>query len=82
MEKDGIYMIWPEFLRSDGTVMQEDETLVLREGQAFMWILLFDQMKEYHRARATVGRLCWFMEGTRKVAEARIVEQIGLKSVQ
>ena len=79
MNKDGIYMIWPEFLNSDGSVMLEEETLVSREGEAFMWILLFDRMKEYHKARATAGRRCWFMEGPRKVAEAYIIEQIGLK---
>lgn len=78
MDKDGIYMIWPEFLRSDGSVMTEDDILVPGEGEAFMWILLFDRMRDYHKVRATVGRRCWFMEGTRKVAEACIIEQIGL----
>lgn len=80
MDKDGIYMIWPEFLRPDGSVMLEEEVLVPSEGEAFMWILLFDRMRDYHKARATPGRRCWFMEGSRKVAEARIIEQIGLKA--
>ena len=79
MEKDGIYMIWPEFLASNGSVILEEETLVPQEGEAFMWILLFEKMRDYHKARATVGRRCWFMEGSRKVAEAHIIEQIGLK---
>jgi hypothetical protein len=80
MEKDGIYMIWPEFLRPDGSVMLEEEVLVPSEGEAFMWILLFDKMRDYHKRRAIAGRRCWFMEGSRKVAEARITEQIGLKA--
>ena len=79
MNKDGIYMIWPEFLKADGSVMIEDEVMVPQEGEAFMWILMFDQMREYHKKRATVGRRCWFMEGSRKVAEAYITERIGLK---
>jgi hypothetical protein len=78
MDRDGIYMIWPEFLDAGGSVISDEQSLVPPEGEAFMWILLFDRMKEYHRVRATPGRHCWFMEGSRKVAEARIIEQIGL----
>lgn len=78
MQTDGIYMIWPEFLRPDGTVMLEEETMVPDTGEAFMWILLFDRMRDYHRERALPGRRGWFMEGSRKVAEATIIEQIGL----
>ena len=78
IEKDGIYMVHPEFLRPDGSVMLEDETLVPESGFAYMWILLFDRMWDYHRRRAVPGRKCWFMEGSRKVAEATVVEQIGL----
>jgi len=77
--KSGIYMIWPEFLNPDGSVMLEEETLVAAEGDAYMWILLYDRMKDFHRHQATVGRKCWFMEGSKKVAEAIIIEQIGLK---
>ena len=79
MVKDGIYMIWPEFLKADGSVILEEEVLIPKEGHAFMWILLFDKMRGYHKARATVGRRCWFMEGSRKVAEAQITEVLGIK---
>ncbi len=78
MQVDGIYMIWPEFLCPDGSVMLEPETLVPESGEAYMWILLFDRMRDYHRERAVRGRRGWFMEGSRKVAEATIIEQIGL----
>ena len=78
MQADGIYMVWPEFLNPDGSVVMEDEMLVAPEGDAYMWILMHKEMKEHHRKRAAVGRRCWFMEGTRKVAEAYITERIGL----
>lgn len=78
MQEDGIYMIHPEFLLPDGSVMLEDQALVPPSGYAYMWILLFDRMWDYHRRRAVPGRKCWFMEGSRKVAEATVIEQIGL----
>lgn len=71
-------MIWPEFLNEDGTVMLEDNTMVPWTGSAYMWILCFEKMWDYHRKRAVAGRRCWFMEGSKKVAEARVIEQIGL----
>jgi hypothetical protein len=79
IQKDGIYMIWPEFLHPDGSVILEDKTHVPASGEAFMWIVR-EEMREYHRTRATVGRRCWFMEGARKVAEAIVIEQLGLKN--
>ena len=75
---DGIYMIWPEFLNRDGSVILEDKRPVPEEGEAFMWIVRFEEMRDYHRSRAIPGRKCWFVEGSRKVAEATVLEQIGL----
>ena len=77
-QTDGIYMIWPEFLNPDGSVMLEDQTMVPESGEAYMWILYYDRMHDYHSERATPGRRGWFMEGSRKVAEATILEQIAL----
>ena len=77
-ETGGIYMVHPEFLRPDGSVILEDETLVPDSGFAYIWILLFDRVWDHHRRRAVPGHKCWFMEGSRKVAEATVIEQIGL----
>jgi hypothetical protein len=77
IQKDGIYMIWPEFLNSDGSVILEDKAHVPASGEAFMWIVN-DEMRAYHSSAAKVGRRCWFMEGPRKVAEAIIVERLRL----
>ena len=81
IDEDGLHMIHPEFLNEDGTIMMQEEKMVLSSGEAYMWILSFDTMKEYHRERAVPGQLGWFMEGRRRVAEARILEQIGLAEV-
>ena len=77
VKTDGIYMIYPEFLNQDGSIMLEEETPVPESGEAYMWILS-DEMKEYHRERVVPNRLVWLMEGSRKVAEATVIEQIGL----
>lgn len=71
-------MIWPEFLDEDGNVILEEDVMVPWIGSAYMWILLFEKMWDYHRRRAVPGRRCWFMEGSKKVAEAQIIEQISL----
>ena len=71
-------MIHPEFLNPDGSVMLEDEVMVPWTGKAYMWILFFEKMWDYHRKRAVPGKRCWFMEGSKKVAEATVIEQIAL----
>ncbi|WP_127559695.1 hypothetical protein [Saccharospirillum alexandrii] len=75
---EGIYGIWPEFLNEDGSVISEENECVPESGRAYMWILFSDEMSKYHTQHAIPGRKCWFMEGSRKVAEATIIEQIAL----
>ncbi|BFM49018.1 hypothetical protein [Marinomonas sp. THO17] len=78
INEQGIYCIWPEFLNEDGDVITDENVHIPRSGKAYMWILFFDEMWEYHSKNAKPGRKCWFMEGSRKVAEAIIIEQIAL----
>ena len=78
INEDGIYCIWPEFLNQDGSVIKKENVQVPEFGSAYMWILFFDEMWEYHAKNAKPGRKCWFMEGPRKVAEAKVIEQIAL----
>lgn len=78
INEEGIYCIWPEFLNEDGSVISEENECVPESGKAYMWILFFNEMWEYHTKNAKPGRKCWFMEGSRKVAEASIIEQIAL----
>ncbi len=78
INQKGIYCVWPEFLNEDGAIIKEDNIQVPESGTAYMWILFFDEMWSYHAKNAVPERKCWFMEGARKVAEAKIIEQIGL----
>ena len=78
LETHGLYMVHPEFLDEDGAVIMDTQLTVAAEGLAFMWILLFEQTWKAHQKKALPGRRCWFMEGPRKVAEATVIEQIGL----
>jgi len=78
INENGIYCIWPEFLNEDDSVKTEENEHVPKSGKAYMWILFFEEMWEYHAKNTKPGRKCWFMEGSRKVAEATIIEQIAL----
>jgi hypothetical protein len=72
-EKDGIYMIHPEFLDESGTPLPEEAEVPL-EGNASMWVLV----PRIHRSRAKVGVRGHFMEGSRKVGDVEIVQIKGL----
>ena len=78
LQKDGVYIIHPEFLNEDGSVILDDNVEIPLTGRAYMWIAFFEKMWNYHRQRATPGRRCWFMYGKMKVAHATVIEQIGL----
>lgn len=80
-KKQNMYCIWPEFLDGNGEVIRDENLIVPEQGKAFMWILFFDDMWKYHAKNAVPGRKCWFMEGSRKVAEATVIEQISLTHV-
>ncbi|MBD5779974.1 hypothetical protein IEN85_10785 [Pelagicoccus sp. NFK12] len=78
-KKDGIHMVWPEFLDESGKVLTDEHQTVEKEGYAFMWIAAFDKRKLFHKEKAKEGMTCFFMEGSRRVAEAKITKIIGLK---
>jgi hypothetical protein len=73
-EKDGGFMIWPEFENQKGDV--EFDGPVLQQGFAKMWIIK-DELRSYHQKRITKGLSGFLLEG-KKVAECEIVEIIGL----
>lgn len=73
----GIYMIWPEFLAEDGSVLP-DGVAVPTSGIATMWILSHDLRLDVHRARIREGVKGCFMEGARRVAEAVVTRVLGL----
>ena len=73
----GIFMIWPEFEKEDGTLVKEGK--VLPEGIARMWIVSED-LRPYHKERIAVGTKGYFLEGKR-TAECEVVEIIDLKNL-
>jgi hypothetical protein len=73
----GIYMIYPEFMAEDGSVMPESVP-VPASGIATMWILSHDLRVQVHRARIRQGVRGYFMEGARRVAEAVVTRVLGL----
>ena len=72
---DGIWMIWPEFLAADGTVLPEGE--VPATGRALMYIVNLDN-ETYHRERISVGIKGAFTEGPKTVAVCEVVAIHGL----
>ena len=69
------YMIYPEFLNSDGELINSGE--VLPTGVATMWILN-PEWRKYHQKRIEVGTIGFFKEGSRRTAKCEIIEIIGL----
>ncbi|MET3373382.1 hypothetical protein ABIC89_002444 [Variovorax boronicumulans] len=76
-QKDGIFMIHPEFLDEHNVPIGEDVIIPLT-GRASMWILNPVMRLEAHRFRAAVGVRGHFMEGSRKVADVEIDAIAGL----
>jgi hypothetical protein len=72
---DSIWMIWPECISDDRTVLPEGE--VPLTGRALMFIV--NQVNvPYHRARISIGTKGAFVEGPRRVAECEVVALHGL----
>jgi hypothetical protein len=73
--RDGISMIWPEFIDASGAVLPEGE--VPCEGQALMFIVNLDRVP-FHKERIAPGVRGFLMEGSRKVAECEVTRVLGL----
>jgi hypothetical protein len=69
---DQIFMIWPEFENSDGTLF-EPYMPVPETGTARM-IIINPQMKDYHKGKILIGTKGNFTEGVRKIAECEVIE--------
>lgn len=75
---DGIWMIWPEFLAVDGSVLPEGE--VPSTGRALMYIVNLDN-EQYHRERISIGTKGSFVEGPKAVAVCEVVATHGIDAV-
>lgn len=77
MGATGIYMIHPEFIAEDGSVLAEGFP-VPWAGTATMWIVVPEMRSQIHRQRIMEGVRGYFMEGNRRVAEAVVTRILGL----
>jgi len=73
--RDVIWMIWPEFIWDDRSVLPKG--LVPMAGRALMFIVNLDN-EPIHRERISVGIRGAFVEGAKTVAECIVVAVHGL----
>ena len=72
-----VFMIWPEFENTNGEVILDDKQSVQSTGIARMWVI--DPLKrKYHLDKIAVGLKGYFMEGSKRVAECKVIEISGL----
>ncbi|MEH6396064.1 hypothetical protein [Pseudoalteromonas sp.] len=74
---EGLSMIWPTFENKSGDIF-ENEINVQREGFARMTVVVPEIRKSIHQKRIKIGTKGFFMEGSKKVAEAEVVEILDL----
>ena len=72
-QKDGIHMIYPEFLDHTGHVILQKDTEVERYGFANMWILMQERVS-YHIGRLQIGSKGHMVAGSKKLAEVTVVQ--------
>src|SRR4051812_41788226 len=77
ISRTGIHMIWPEFVDDHGAVLPRDAHVAVA-GHARMWIVSSDMRALVHQARIREGVRGYFMEGSRRVAEAVVTRIIAL----
>lgn len=73
--KDGIWMVWPDFLDESGESRSEEEELPVGIPLPAKMFVLVDEMRaEVHRNKATVGVRFYCHEGSKPVAEGTITK--------
>jgi len=77
IQKSGLSMIWPFFENNEGEFINE-EIKVPNEGTARMFILVPESRVNKHQQLIKVGVKGYFMEGSRKVAEAEVIKIVDL----
>jgi len=75
VQKQQVYMVFPEFIEQNGTVILDSAKPLDLDGYAGMWVLTND-MISFHLGRLRVGDKCYFVEGSKIMAECEVI-QIG-----
>lgn len=74
---DGVYMIWPEFLDDNGSVIINKKLLPEKKGHATMWIGDV-KTKRKIRDRLTLGSKGYWVVGSKKIAKVTVSKILGL----
>lgn len=74
------WMIWPEFLNENKSLIMDTCVPVPIEGLAQMWII-DPSMRQIHKTRVHIGTKGYFVEGMRKVAECEVIELVDLINI-
>ena len=77
-QKDGLWMIWPEFIHENGQPNIKSDEAVKPRGIARMWILRPLMRKEVHQKRIAEGVCGYFVEGPNKMAKLKVTKIVGL----
>lgn len=72
-------MIWPEFENVDGEVIKQNDCSVPLSGTARMWVII-PERRPYHYEKIKLGMIGYFMEGSKRIAECKVIELVGLLS--
>lgn len=70
-QKDGIFIIHPEFLDEAGAPIDEGAVVPI-DGIASMWFASQELRASVHRSRIQVGVCGYFMEGSRRVGKVEV----------
>lgn len=74
-----LYMIWPDFLSSDGQSLPTDQPLPVNVELRARMVVVVDKMRaEVHRNRIAPGVRFYCHEGGRRVAEGIVTSITGL----
>lgn len=74
-----LYIIYTEFLDSDGNVILDRNVEVSPKGHAYMWII-FPKCRGFHLNKIKVGTKGYFMCGSRKLGEVTVTDIVGLQT--
>ncbi len=76
--KDGVHMIWPEFLDDEGNVILDKTIQPKKKGRATMWIGIHESRIKFHRPRLKVGAKGYWVVGSKKLAKVTVTKILGL----
>ena len=79
IEKEGIYMIWPDFYDDKHDSIPKDQKLPVDQNLSARMTIVVDEMRvQVHQRRIEVGTRFYCHEGAKRVAEGYVTRITGL----